>query len=303
MLERWVYMGMEKAIGEFITYLHNTKKASENTEASYARDLKKMQNYFEEQGIFSASRISGTNLNSYLLYLEHQHFSPATISRSVAAIRAFFQYLYKERKIREDPAEGLKPPKVEKKMPEILTVEEVNLLLAQPSESTPKGIRDKAMLELLYGTGIRVSELIHLEVSDVNLPVGYILCREHDRERIIPINNTAKRYMKSYLMGARDVFVGNGSCNTLFTNCSGHPMSRQGFWKLLKSYASACGIHKDITPHTLRHSFAAHLVQNGADLKSVQEMMGHADISTTQMYLNMSLYKIRDVYVKAHPRS
>ncbi len=303
MQERWVYKGMEKVITEFITYLHNTKKVSKNTEISYARDLKKMQYFFEEQGMVSIDQISATSLNSYLLYLEHQHFAPATISRSVAAIRAFFQYLYKEHKLSEDPAQDLKPPKVEKKMPEILTVEEVNLLLAQPSEATPKGIRDKAMLELLYATGIRVSELIHLKVTDVNLSVGYILCRENDRERIIPINNTAKKYMKSYLLGVRDIFVENETCDTLFTNCSGHPMSRQGFWKLLKSYASACGIHKDITPHTLRHSFAAHLVQNGADLKSVQEMMGHADISTTQMYLNIGMYKIRDVYVKAHPRS
>ena len=202
-----------------------------------------------------------------------------------------------------DPAEHLRPPRVEKKMPEILTVEEVDLLLRQPSAKTPKGIRDKAMLELLYATGIRVSELICLEVSDVNLYVGYITCKDGERERIIPYGTAAKKALQSYLHGVRESFLRDEECSLLFTNCSGKAMSRQGFWKVLKMYAGAAGIEKDITPHTLRHSFAAHLIQNGADLKSVQEMMGHSDISTTQMYLNMNTYKIRDVYAKTHPRS
>ena len=188
-------------------------------------------------------------------------------------------------------------------MPEILTVEEVDLLLRQPSATTPKGIRDKAMLELLYATGIRVSELIRLEVSDVNLYVGYITCRDQEKERIIPYGAAAKKALQSYLHGVRESFLRDEECSLLFTNCSGKAMSRQGFWKVLKMYAGAAGIEKDITPHTLRHSFATHLIQNGADLKSVQEMMGHSDISTTQMYLNMNTYKIRDVYAKTHPRS
>ena len=248
-------------------------------------------------------QITETSLNSYMLYLERNHFATSTVSRSVASIRAFFQYLYKEHKIVTDPAQHLRPPRVEKKMPEILTVEEVDLLLRQPSATTPKGIRDKAMLELLYATGIRVSELIRLEVSDVNLYVGYITCRDQEKERIIPYGAAAKKALQSYLHGVRESFLRDEECSLLFTNCSGKAMSRQGFWKVLKMYAGAAGIEKDITPHTLRHSFAAHLIQNGADLKSVQEMMGHSDISTTQMYLNMNTYKIRDVYAKTHPRS
>ena len=295
---------MENEIQNFISYLHNTKKTSGNTEVSYERDLKKMMRYFEgEQHITEVSRITETNLNSYMLYLENRHFAPSTVSRSVASMRAFFQYLTRERVIDKDPSEHLKPPKVEKKMPEVLTVREVDLLLAQPSHETPKGIRDKAMLELLYATGIRVSELIHLTWPDVNLSMGYITCRERDKERVIPFGSVARRALHHYLADARMVFVGDQETEVLFTNCSGKPMSRQGFWKILKGYAASAGIEKDITPHTLRHSFAAHLIQNGADVRSVQEMMGHSDISTTQMYVNMNVYKIRDVYAKTHPRN
>ena len=295
---------MENEIQNFISYLHNTKKTSGNTEVSYERDLKKMMRYFEgEQHITEVSRITETNLNSYMLYLENRHFAPSTVSRSVASVRAFFQYLTRERVIDKDPSEHLKPPKVEKKMPEVLTVREVDLLLAQPSQETPKGIRDKAMLELLYATGIRVSELIHLTWPDVNLSMGYITCRERDKERVIPFGSVARRALHHYLADARKVFVGDQETEVLFTNCSGKPMSRQGFWKILKGYAASAGIEKDITPHTLRHSFAAHLIQNGADVRSVQEMMGHSDISTTQMYVNMNVYKIRDVYAKTHPRN
>lgn len=295
---------MENEIQNFISYLHNTKKTSGNTEVSYERDLKKMMRYFEgEQHITEVSRITETNLNSYMLYLENRHFAPSTVSRSVASMRAFFQYLTRERVIDKDPSEHLKPPKVEKKMPEVLTVREVDLLLAQPSQETPKGIRDKAMLELLYATGIRVSELIHLTWPDVNLSMGYITCREREKERVIPFGSVARRALHHYLADARKVFVGDQETEVLFTNCSGKPMSRQGFWKILKGYAASAGIEKDITPHTLRHSFAAHLIQNGADVRSVQEMMGHSDISTTQMYVNMNVYKIRDVYAKTHPRN
>ncbi len=295
---------MENEIQNFISYLHNTKKTSGNTEVSYERDLKKMMRYFEgEQHITEVSRITETNLNSYMLYLENRHFAPSTVSRSVASMRAFFQYLTRERVIDKDPSEHLKPPKVEKKMPEVLTVREVDLLLAQPSQETPKGIRDKAMLELLYATGIRVSELIHLTWPDVNLSMGYITCRERDKERVIPFGSIARRALHHYLADARKVFVGDQETEVLFTNCSGKPMSRQGFWKILKGYAASAGIEKDITPHTLRHSFAAHLIQNGADVRSVQEMMGHSDISTTQMYVNMNVYNIRDVYAKTHPRN
>lgn len=295
---------METAIQEFISYLHNTKKTSGNTEVSYERDLKKMAQYLaKEQQVETVVQVTETNLNSYMLYLERSHFAASTVSRSVASMRAFFQYLYKMHKVETDPSEHLRPPKVEKKLPEILTVAEVDLLLSQPSGNTPKGIRDKAMLELLYATGIRVSELIHLTVQDVNLMMGYIVCKDGEKERIIPFGNAAKKALQAYLGEVRDGFVRTDTCRELFTNCSGKAMSRQGFWKILKAYAQSAGIEKDITPHTLRHSFAAHLVQNGADLKSVQEMMGHSDISTTQIYMNLNVNKIRSVYAKAHPRN
>lgn len=294
---------MENQIQEFITYLHNTKKSSGNTEISYERDLKKMMQYFfEEQNITDVRQITETNLNSYMLYLEKKQFAASTVSRSVASMRAFFQYLYKMHIMENDPTDALHPPKVEKKLPEILSVSEVDLLLNQPSEKTPKGIRDKAMLELLYATGIRVSELIRLKISDINLTMGYIVCRDDEKERIIPFGTPAKKALQKYLKDGRESFIREEDEELLFTNCSGKAMSRQGFWKILKSYAQAAGIAKDITPHTLRHSFAAHLVQNGADLKSVQEMMGHSDISSTQMYMNLSVRKMRDVYTKAHPR-
>ena len=293
---------MINAIQEFIQYLHSVKKMSHNTEISYERDLKKMAAWLKEQGIDSVNQVTGTSLNSYMLYLERENLAAATVSRSVAAVRAFFQYQVKESRIAEDPSSSLKPPKVEKKMPEVLTVEEVDLLLEQPDERTPKGIRDKAMLELLYATGIRVSELIHLNLSDVNMKMGYITYTEHERDRIVPFGNAAKRALERYLKETRGILMGAHKEKVLFLNCLGGPMSRQGFWKVLKSYVKQAGITADITPHTLRHSFAIHLLQNGADLKSVQEMLGHSDISTTQMYLNMGIYKIRDVYNKAHPR-
>lgn len=293
---------MENAIQNFINYLHNVKKTSYNTEVSYERDLRKAAAYFEKQGVTEAAQLSETNLNSYMLYLEREKFAPSTVSRSVAALRMFCQYLVREHIIEEDPSGNLKPPKVEKKMPEIMTVEEVDLLLKQPDTDTKKGIRDKAMLELLYATGIRVSELIHLRCSDVNLAMSYITCQEQGKERIIPFGNTAKRAVQKYCSQAREELLKGHDCEYLFTNCSGKPMSRQGFWKVLKGYANSAGITADITPHTLRHSFATHLLQNGADLRSVQEMLGHSDIATTQMYLNMGIHKMRDVYAKAHPR-
>ena len=261
---------MDIEIREFITYLHNTKKTSANTEISYQRDLKKMAEFLKERGIRNYKDVKELELEGYISYMEREKFASSSISRSVASMRAFFQYLWKEGVIAEDPADNLKPPKVEKRAPEILTIEEVDKLLQQPKLDNPKGIRDSAMLELLYATGMRVSEMLHLQIFDVNLQFGYVVCNE---------NETA-----------------------LFTNCSGKAMSRQGFWKVLKGYADDAGIKRDIAPHTLRHSFAVHMLQNGADIRSVQEMLGHSDISTTQVYLGMNMNKMRDVYMKTHPR-
>ncbi len=293
---------MENAIQEFIDYLHRSKQTSQNTEISYERDLKKLASYLETHGVGAFKDATRTNLDAYILYMEKKNFASSTISRSVASVRALYQYLFREHVIEDNPAERLKPPRVEKKTPEILSVEEVDMLLAQPDVETPKGIRDRAMLELLYATGMRVSELIHLQMDDVNLEMGYITCQENGKERIIPINKASRNALKRYLQEARNDLVRDSGSSNLFTNCSGSAMSRQGFWKMVKRYAREAGITRDIAPHTLRHSFAAHLLQNGADIKSVQEMLGHSDISTTQIYLNLGTSKIRDVYMKTHPR-
>ena len=293
---------MKSVIREFIIYLHNIKQTSKNTEISYERDLNKMEAYLEKRGVEDPARATATDLNGYLNYLRENQFAASTISRSVASMRSFYQFLFKMHRIESDPSENLRPPKVEKKAPEILTVEEVDLLLRQPEEDTPKGMRDRAMLELLYATGIRVSELTGLKLADLNWQMGYITCREHDRDRMVPFGEMTRKALSRYLREGREKLLKGRESAYLFTNCSGNPMSRQGFWKILKGYASAAGITADITPHTLRHSFAAHMLQNGADLKSVQEMLGHSDISTTQMYLNMGIYRIREVYSRSHPR-
>lgn len=293
---------MDKEIQEFISYIHSAKKTSNNTEVSYQRDLKKMESFLCDRGVKNITEVGELELEGYITYLEREKFATSSISRSVASIRAFFQYLQKEGIIKEDPSENLKSPKVEKKFPEILTIEEVDSLMHQPDLSTPKGIRDAAMLELLYATGMRVSELLHLQVFDVNLQMGYVVCHENGKERIIPIGVPSRKALSRYLDDARAVFARDEKETALFTNCSGKPMSRQGFWKVLKAYAEEAGITHDITPHTLRHSFAVHMLQNGADIRSVQEMMGHSDISTTQVYLGANMNKMREVYMKAHPR-
>lgn len=293
---------MGNHIDAFILYLHNMKKTSENTELSYRRDLYKVQVFMENKGIGDIEAISKEDLNDYVEYLKSHKFAAATISRNIASIKAFYHYLAKEGIVTEDITEELKAPKIEKKVPEILTMDEVIRLLNQPKSDSPKEIRDKAMLELLYATGIRVSELIALKVADVNLQMGYIVCRDSNKERIIPFGREAKNALMKYLEGTRTAMIDNSDSDVLFSNCSGQPMSRQGFWKLIKYYAKKADIKSDITPHTLRHSFAAHLVENGADLRSVQEMLGHSDISTTQIYANMNHNHIREVYAKAHPR-
>lgn len=225
---------MKDEICEFINYLHNVKKASHNTEISYERDLKKMANYLESQGVTAIEQVNATNLNSYMLYLEREQLSPATVSRSVAAIRAFFQFETQNGRVKPDPSIGLTPPKVERKIPEILSVQEVDLLMRQPDEKTPKGIRDKAMLELLYATGIRVSELIHLKVTEINLQMGYIACHEGSKDRVVPFGSAARKALERYVKESRSVMLGARESEYLFVNCSGTPMSRQGFWKILK---------------------------------------------------------------------
>lgn len=278
---------MINAIQEYIQYLHNIRKISYNTEVSYKRDLKKAADYFAVHEVNSVEEVTETGLNSYLLYLEREQMSPATVSRNIASLRSFFQYMVRIHKLEDDPTEHLKAPKVEKKAPEVLTEEELNALLAQPDTKKPKGLRDKTMLLLLYSTGIRVSELVHMQEGDVNQKMGYIVCSENGKDRMIPLNHEMLQLLQLYRENARERLLKGKQSSYLFTNCSGSPMSRQGFWKVLKAYVASAGITKDITPHTLRHSFAAHKLQEGIDLRSVQQMLGHADISTTQIYLNV----------------
>ena len=293
---------MEKEIQEFAAYLQDIKKTSYNTMISYQADLKKMAAYFEEHGVTDIREVGEFDLDGYLSYMKREQFASSSISRSVASIKALFLYLKNRGILTKDPSEHLHPPKVEKRAPEILSLEEVDLLMRQPNSQTAKGMRDIAMLELLYATGMRVSELISLTLEDVNLNLGYVTCHDIGKERIIPIGNVCRSAMIKYKEEARQSFVKDCDVDVFFTNCTGKAMSRQGFWKILKGYADEAGIKKDITPHTLRHSFAVHMLQNGADVRSVQEMLGHSDISTTQVYLNMHVNRIRDVYMKAHPR-
>lgn len=293
---------MEKEITAFISYLHNVKKTSNNTEMSYKRDLEKWQHFMKQKEIHRILEVTEEAMASYIQYLEESRFAAATVSRSVASLKAFYHFLMQEGIISEDISEKLKAPKIEKKIPEIMSPEEVVRLLEQPGGDSPKEIRDKAMLELLYATGIRVTELITLKVTDVNMQMNFLICRDASKERVIPFGGAAKSALDKYLGNIRESMIEDKKSDILFANCSGQPMSRQGFWKLIKYYARKADIKADITPHTLRHSFAAHLVENGADLRSVQEMLGHSDISTTQVYAHLNHNRIREVYAKAHPR-
>ncbi len=278
---------MEREIESFIAYLHNIKKVSPSTEISYRRDLTKMRIYLEiTAGSPAVDEVTKENLKRYVAYMERRKYKAATISRSIASMKAFYHFLLKSGKIETDISDCLKAPKVKRKVPDVLTAEEVERLLDEISGDSYKEIRDRAMLELLYATGIRVSELIGLRLSDVNMHMGFIICREDDKERMIPFDAKAREPLQRYLRKARDHMVTNEAGNILFVNCKGVSMSRQGFWKIVKYYARRAGITKEITPHMLRHTFAAHLMDKGADLKSLQEMLGHADISTTHMYVS-----------------
>ena len=295
-------MSMQKEIDSFISYLHNVKQSSTNTQLSYQRDLKKFKAFCDGKGISSVKELTAKDLKAYVDVMGEEQFKPATVSRNIASIKAWIHYMMDEDVIKEDITRTLKVPKIEKKIPEIMTMNEVVTLLEQPVGNNPKEIRDKAMLELLYATGIRVTELISLKMEDLNMQMNYIICNDGNKERMIPFGAKARMALMRYLEEVRDEMLADAKSHVLFVNCSGQAMSRQGFWKLIKYYAKKAGITEDITPHTLRHSFAAHLVENGADLRSVQEMLGHSDISTTQIYANMNQNKLREVYKRAHPR-
>ncbi len=297
-------MTMKVDTTDFLEYLKDFKQASDNTISSYRRDLTLMFRYFGERTeLTDVKEITGVQLNKYIRHLENEGRAKSTISRNMASLRSYFQYLLRRQVIQKDPTEMLITPKIVKKAPEILSFAEIELLLAQPVESDDKGIRDKAMLELLYASGMRVTELIELKEEDINITMGYIHCASQKKERVIPIGQAAQLALFKYMTGSRGNMLKAEDEQTLFVNCLGASMSRQGFWKIIKGYARKAGIDNKITPHILRHSFASHLVENGADLRSVQEMLGHSSITTTQVYAKAAEGKLRDVYVKAHPRA
>lgn len=283
-------------------WLAHEKRAAANTLSSYLRDVRQFTEWLDE-GHIPLIQVNQEDVRLYAQHLEKKGKSNATVVRSVAALKSFYTYLISIRAVQVNPAKGFSPSRVERKLPAILSNREVDLFLEQPDPSDSKGCRDKAMLELLYATGIRVSELISLDVQDLNLSASFLRCRGRGKERVVPLYKGAVRAMAAYINDVRPQLLENPGETALFVNMNGERMSRQGFWKIVKCYQDKAGIHKDITPHTLRHSFAAHLLENGADLKSIQEMLGHADISATQIYTQVVNQKRRDVYSMAHPRA
>ena len=294
---------MEKQLKLFFKFLENDKKVSENTLQSYRRDLEQFKTYLTLNEK-KYNKVEEQDIKDFLTYLiEEQNKKPSTVSRMIASVRSFYQYEVKNKKILSDPTENIQSPKIEKKAPCVLTTEEVDLLLKQPADTDLKGVRDKAMLEFAYATGMRVTEIISLNVDDVNLEQEIVICRNGNRTRNIPLGKMALNAVKEYLNGVRDVIVKSDKEKALFVNLNGKRLTRQGFWKIIKYYQEQAHIEKDITPHTLRHSFASHLLQNGAELKAIQTMLGHSDISSTQVYMKFQNDGINDIYKKAHPRA
>jgi integrase/recombinase XerD len=295
---------MTEQLQMFIHYLTVEKGLSKNTLVSYKRDLLPFLKFLENSEIKVLRDVNRQHIMTYLLGLKEEGKATSTISRCMASIRAFFQYLLRDSKIQSDPTVHLETPRVERRLPKVLSISEVDLLLQAPQVSTAFGQRDSAMLELLYATGIRVSEMVSLNLDDVHLQMGFIKCMgKGSKERIIPLGGVAIKAVEQYLQFGRGPLSKKKRTTALFLNHHGNAISRQGFWKIIKKYTKEAGIQKEITPHTLRHSFATHLLENGADLRSVQEMLGHADISTTQIYTHVTKTRLRDVYAKSHPRA
>lgn len=294
---------MADEITRYEMYLANEKHSSQNTISSYMRDVNQFATYLRREQNCEPLEATSEQIRSCMDWMLARGKSPATVTRLLASVKSFYHFLVDCGELEENPAKSVAAAKVERKYPEILTSKEVELFLEQPQCVDAKGYRDHAMLELLYATGIRVSELISLDLGDVNLPAAFIRCTSKGKERIIPLYHTAVKALQDYIRGVRPQLIADSEEQALFVNMNGERMSRQGFWKIIKHYQEKAGIEKDITPHTLRHSFAAHLLENGADLRSIQEMLGHADISSTQIYTHVVKRQLKDVYRKAHPRA
>ena len=293
---------MEEQLNLFFGFLENEKKVSSNTLQSYKRDLKQFEKYLDENAK-DYSKVTDEGIKEYIKYMQEIGKKPSTISRGLASIRSFYQYETKTKVVENDPTEGIQSPKIEKRVPSVLTSNEVALLLEQPKNVDLKGVRDKAMLEFAYATGMRVTEIISLNIEDVNLEEGYVVCKSGNKQRNIPLGTMSLKALKEYVEEARDILVKNENEEALFVNINGTRLTRQGFWKIIKFYKEQAHITKDITPHVLRHSFATHLLQNGADLKAIQTMLGHSDISSTQVYMQFQEGNLKNIYKKAHPRA
>lgn len=294
------------ALDDYLQFLRVERQLAANTLLSYERDLKSYLQYLKEvEQLDSLRNVERIHILNHLSHLKETTMSSRTVARHISSIRSFHQFLIRERVVDKDPTVHLEMPQMDKKLPNVLSIEEVDALIETPDTSKANGVRDQAMLELLYASGMRVSECISLDMEDVNLTMGFVRCfGKGGKERIIPLGKSALSSCKTYLSGARSELAKAGiTTDALFINQRGKRLTRQGFWKLLKQHAQKAGIQKELTPHTLRHSFATHLIENGADLRAVQEMLGHADISTTQIYTHVSKTRLKDVYSQFHPRA
>ena len=293
---------MNEQIKLFLKFLQNDKKLSDNTLQSYKRDITQFEKYVEENQI-NYTKVDEKNIKEYLEYLQNIGKKSSTVSRNLASIRSFYQYLVRTKKVLQDPTNNIQAPKIEKRVPSILTAKEVELLLDQPQDVDLKGIRDKAMLEFAYATGMRVTEIISLNLEDVNFEEAYVICKTGTKQRNIPLGTMSLKALKGYVEEARPYLIKDDSVKSLFVNINGKRLTRQGFWKIVKYYKEQAHITKEITPHVLRHSFATHLLQNGADLTAIQTMLGHSDISSTQVYMQFQDEGLKNVYKNTHPRA
>ncbi len=295
---------MDQLLDSFLSYLAIEKGLSKNTIESYGRDVRKLTLFLNQNKISEVNDVKYDNILDFLSHLKKQQFSDTTTARTIVSIKQFFKYLLIEKILKEDPSSQIQTPKMKKAIPGVISLEDVEKILAAPDESTPEGIRDIAMLEVLYATGIRVSELIGLKLNEVNFEMGFVIVYgKGSKERIVPIGEQAQEKLKVYMQHSRLLLLKSREAKELFVTRRGKGMTRQGFWKLIKTYALKSGITKDISPHTLRHSFATHLLERGADLRTIQIMLGHSDISTTQIYTHVENERLKEIHKKYHPRS
>lgn len=295
---------MNDLMEEFLNYITVERGLSRNTVQAYERDLLQFASYLKEVNIDCLDQVQAKTLVDYLINLQQNHLRATSVSRKLAAIRSFCQYAVRERHIKKDPSATIDSLKIPQRLPKVLSEKEISLLLEQPGASTPAHLRDKAMLELMYATGVRVSELVSLKVGDINMEMGYIRCfGKGSKERIVPLGGAARNALLDYLERGRPKILKRVVEDTLFLNQRGRRMTRQGFWLIVQDAVHRAGIKARVTPHMLRHSFATHLLDHGADLRSVQEMLGHVDITTTQIYTHVSRSRMKEVYNKTHPRA